>query len=617
MTHPGRLGAFFIAFALIFAAAPVSAGQVQQFEPDFYASELTGIEIEAAGPVYEITEAELQHYLTGEGEVVRLGSDSAVASLEISFFDDGDSPQESVDIYIQSMVNAADELEVVDRGVEGDIYFAAAVLEYDGVDLLYYVQVEEDVQGNADLLQAILASPITLEMDLEDAQAEVTIDGLPFMDNVVPSDLVDVVSGSGSLSEGTEATPVEAFETVTLTDSSVEVGIGADLSFAGAPEDVTGVEAVRIEGPNILSMVAVGETGATAEIVLNSFSSGIETTFVETEILDEEIDDDYAWRLLSLTNEFDEVTFMLVVVDTALIPGYELMHAHEVPSDGVATSLAIVQDQITVNGQPLMPEIDPEEMAEIAGEEDSTGESTQIRETPEATEEADNGRSGDPREDARLPEIDDENDEGGNTSETGGDIDATAEPTAEPGSGDTGLPGELTDSSWEGGVHGNLIEWDAAVWFVDTDYEGDLVSDPNGEEDTIVLQQQLSGEASLLYISVYGAENSTPQDYLELWTSEEYLDAFRKTGAEVEVLETRTRGGNSAVMLRLATPGGGEYITVQQAVALESGEILIVTLDVPAADMVDTYGSGQDVTINGDPVLSVFTSSQIQRVVGD
>src|SRR5699024_4249907 len=135
--------------------------------------------------------------------------------------------------------------------------------------------------------------------------------------------------------------------------------------------------------------------------------------------------------------------------------------------------------------------IDPDEIGEVAESHVPAADPTQTSETPEvveaATAEPVNGRSGDPREDARLPDIDDE-DDGGNTSETGVDIEDPVEPTEEPGTGNDDVPGDLTDSSWKGAVHGHLIEWDAAIWFVDIEYEGDLVSDQNAQQDLIVLQ---------------------------------------------------------------------------------------------------------------------------------
>lgn len=616
--HPRRLLPLLLALALVLAPTPTLAGQIQEFEPDYYVSDLTGMEIEVSGPVFEISEAELQQYSTGDGEIVHIGSETLAGNLEISFFDDGDTAQESVDIYLNSISGASDAIDVIDRGVDGNLHYAVALIEYEAVDIVYYIQVEEDIQGNVDMLQAILTTTATLETDLIDAKAEVSVDGVPFLDNIDPEELAALVTSDSTPGGNDIATPADVESTITFEESGVEVGIGAEFSFLGEPELRTDVEAVRIQGPNTQSMIAVGQTGSTPEVVLNSFSSGIESSYTGAEMVEEEIGDDNAWRLLSIPKEPGEPTFMLIIVDVDVIPGYELMQAHQVPSDSVAGSLAIIQGQVSLNGAPLMPDIDPEEIAEIAAGAD-TEDSTQTSETPEATEEPTSEQSGNPRVDARLPEPGDgaDDDNSGNTSETGGNIDATAEPTDEPTSSDTDVPGDLTDSTWQGGVHGHLIEWESDNWFVDVDYEGDLVSDEELQEDTIVLQSASGNETSWLYVSVYGGEELTPQDYLDHWTSEEYLSTFAESGAVAEVVESRTRGGNSAVLLRITDESGAEYLVVRQAVILESGAIVIVTLDAPAAGMTEAYESAQDVTLDGDTVLSVFSPSQLQRLIGD
>lgn len=623
--YHGKLVSIFMALALVLIATPAAAGQRQEFEPDFYVSDMTGMEIAVSGPNFAISDAELQEYPTGEGEIVQISSETLAADLEVSFFDDADTPQESVDIYLQSVEGAADAMEVIDRGVFDGRQYALASIQYQGVDILFFVMVEEDIQGNVDMLQAILTTTLTIETDLAEAQAEVVIDGVSFMDSIVPADLANVAMESSTLGPADLTTPTSSAETFTFSGTDVTVGIGTDFAFLGESEQRTDVEAVRIQGVNTLSMIAVGETGSSPQVILDSFSSGIVSNYAEAEIVAEEVDSDSAWRLLLIPKSAGETTFMLIVVDSATVPGHEIMQAHELPSDSVAGSLVMIQEQITVNGTPVLSDFDPEEIADVARAElgNASPESSETAVATEVdTEAGERGRTGDPRSDARLPEIEDEPVEtdpesGGNTSETGGNVDATAEPTEEPTAGHEDVPGELTDSSWEGEVHGHLIEWDADLWFVDTGEEGDLVSDVEYQEDTIVLQQQTPDGISLLWISVYGDTDLTPQDYLDHWLTEDYLTVFTDTGAEAEVLDYRTRSGNVAVLIQVTTADGDEYLIVRQAVILEDGSILVATLDTPAADMQDAYADAQDVTIDGQMVLTVFSPSHIQRVIGN
>lgn len=615
----GKSMSIVIALALMIVSAPIVAAQTQDFEPDFYESALTGYEIEVSGPYYEITEAELQEYLTGEGEVIHIGSDSVTANLEISFFDDADTPLETIDIYLQSMENVADSLEVLDRGTIDDRLYAIALVEYEGIEILYFVLVEEDIQGNVDLLQSMLTTSASVEVDLEDAQAEVTIDGVPFMDGIDPAQVAEVALESGTLGEPDDATPAAGEETYTFTDSGVIVGIGEDFAFVGDPQNNQGVEAVQIEGPDTLSMIAIGETGAAPEVALESFAGGVISNYDDSDIVDEESDDESAWRLLQLHLNSGESTFMLVVVDTTTVPGFELLEAHEVPANSVAGSLAVIQEKVTINGEPVLHNFDIEMIGDLATTDDAgTPEST---ETPEATSEAGDSRTGDPRTDARLPEpddepVDDDPDQSGNTSETGGSLDPVEQPTQEPAA-DTDVPGTLTDTSWEGDVNGSLVEWDADLWFVDAEQEGDLVSDDEFQEDTIVLQQQTDVGTSLLFVSVYGDSDFGPRDYMDQWLSDEYLTTFTDSGAEAEVMDYRTVNGNVSVIFHVTAESGTEYIVVRQAVMLEDGSILLVTLDTPAEDMPGLYESAAEVTIDGESVMRVFSFEQIERSIGD
>lgn len=609
-----RSGVTVMIMAVMIGTAPVSAGQTQPFEPGLYTSVLTGFEIEVQGPTYEIVDAELQHYTPGEGEVVQIGSDVVASNVEVSFYDDADTPAETINVYFDAMSNAAEVFEVVDSGVSGDYHYGLARIEYDGVDIVYYVQVYEDVSGPVDLFEGFLTIPGSLESDLSAAQSEVTIDGIMFMENVDPAQLSAALDGAASLGEAEAATPTEPEATVQFSQTDTTVGVGPDFSFIGEPEVRGGLEAVRVEGPGTLSLIAIGQSGDTPGAVMDGFERGIVSVYPGAEQVYEEIREDQAWRILWIPKDDGPATYMVVVVNTASVPDAELMHAHEMPANEVARTVTIIQEQITLNGQPLMPEIDADEMQFYVERHvsDETVTATAEVATAEATEE---GRSSNPRDAARLPDTED--DEDGNTSETGNlpvsTEEATAEVTAET-SGDTDGPGVLTDSSWEGGVHGHVIEWNPTTWFVDVGYPDDLVSDTENQEDTIVLQSPEESADTWLFISIYGETDATPDDYLDYWISDEYLQA---AGSNVEVLDARTRGGSVGVILRYSGDAGEEYIVIRQAIELGDGNMLIVTLDAPAADVVAAYEMALPVTIDGSPALSVFSSSQIQRAIGD
>lgn len=615
LTKTLHLGIAAMMSALMLGVAPLAAAQPQEFEPDFYTSALTGLEVEVSGPVYEINDAELQHYPSGEGEVIHIGSEVVAANVEVSFFDDGDTPNSSIDIYINAMESVADDFELVDRGTSGDYVYAIAHVGYQGVEIIYYIQIYEDVEGTVDLLEAILSTSREFEDDLTTAQAEIMIDGIGFMENVDAAEIAAVATGDGSLDGDTESTPVEPAETITFTQSDTTVGIGPDFAFVGDLEVRQEVEAIQIQGPNTRSMVAIGQTGVDPGTAISGFTTGVTNNYAEAQLMFEEVDEDSAMRILRVPTEDGSVRYMLIVVDMTAIPGMELLHAHELPADSVAGSLTTIQQQITLNGQPLMPQIEPESIESLVRTLDTEimpADTVTPVTTPEATEEPEEDRSGNPRDAARLP-AGDEDDTTGNTSETRDTPEATEEVTSTVSEG----PGILTDSSWEGGVFGHLIEWDSDTWFVDTEYPEDLVSDEENQEDTIVLQSGTVNGTTWFFISVYGATEATPEDYLDYWTSDEFFEDIDTSGSTAEVLSSRTRGDGSGVVIAYTNGEGDEFIMIRQAIVLEDGSIVIITLDAPAADAVEMYEQAVGVTIDGDPALRVFSVSQIERAIDD
>lgn len=602
-------GLSFVFVAMLVGVAPVAAGQTQQFQPDSYTSVLTNYEIAVSGPEFAIVDAELQHYLDGEGEVIQMENASAT-NLEVSFYDDSDTPELTIDIYLNSIEVAADEFEVLDRGIDGDYYYALSRVVYQDVEIAYYVQVYEDVEGSVDLLEGILSSADGFEADLIDAQAEVTVGGVMFLENVIPSELAASFVQGAPASIAEDVTPVAAVDTVTLSLTDTEVGVGPDFVIDGDPVLGNDVESIQIEGPGTKTFLAVGHTGSAPSVILDSFATGISNVYVDAEVVDEWSSDGSAWRILSIPRDTDPSTIVLIVADTTSVPGAELVYAHEVPSNAVAGSLITIQSQITVDGQPTMQDIDIEEIAAIVDEWSGEVDTTTEAETPIGTEEANDadkdGTSTNPRDGARLPDPGSDEDEG-NTSETDGNP-VTPVDTVTPESG----AGTLTDSSWEGGVHGHLIEWDATVWFVDPDYPEDIVSNEVNREDAIVLQPT-SGSAWFI-ISVVDADGFTSDDYVDYWISDEYLEAVPE-GATL--LDSRTRGDGGGTVMQYADETGAEFILVRQAEILENGNLLIITFDTPAADVENVYALAQKVTVDGEPVLSVFSLSQIQRLLGD
>lgn len=286
-------------FVLPLAGITRAAAQEQEFTPELYTSTLSGYEIEVSGPEFEIISAEMEHYSNGDGEIVRI--QGQLATLEVSFFDDGDTPDESIDAYLSGLEGSGAEIEVADRGITGDTSYAIVNVLYEGLDVLYYVQVTQDVTGNVDLFEAILTTAETFELDLETAQEEVLVDGVPFMADV---DAAGVAATAEAGNEGDATASPEADTTATVvTFPNADVDLSISGEFDPVPEVVSaeGIDGFVVTGPDTVTMVALGETDTSAADIVAQFAGGLEGTYEDVNRIGFDDSGDTAWNTSSST----------------------------------------------------------------------------------------------------------------------------------------------------------------------------------------------------------------------------------------------------------------------------------------------------------------------------
>lgn len=615
-----------IAMLLTFGLAQTVAAQVQDFEPDFYSSSLAGVDIEVSGPEYQIVQAELQHYSSGEGEVVEIEPESGLSSAEVSFYDDSDTPEESVNIYLTSMENAADTFTLLQEGQVGDWYTSLALIDYQGVEILYYVQVQEDVSGNVDQFEGFLSPAEDFTGLLVTAQEEISIDGVGFMENADAEALAALMEGGGLSTpvtdEETVPSAVEPTDTMVLPASGAEVGVGPDFAFSSDVLTFDGIEGVQLSGSGSGSIVGVGDTGNTPAEMLDQFQAGLTSEMPDSEVIYEDADDQLAWRVLWVSQSDGSEMFVLISADTTTVPGFELLTAHELPADDVNGTVLDIQEQVSVNGTPVLSGIDADDIDSITGDFLQVDGDEEVS-TPEAddTEESDEGN---PRDGARLtqqgddePGDDSDATTEGNTSE----VNSTPEPTQESSNGDSGDETQtLTDSSWKGGVYGHLIEWDYPTWYFDESRDGNIYSNFDSGEDTIIIHSDEGDDTAWLFLSVYYGSDASAEDFYDYWLSDEFIADFEDDGSvsNTEVIGSRTRGDGFAVVIRYTASDGSAYIMVREAKVLEDGTVQVVTLDSGSADSSNQYTMAlTGVTIDGEAAFTVFSSSQLDRVLED
>jgi hypothetical protein len=359
-----------------------------------------------------------------------------------------------------------------------------------------------------------------------------------------------------------------------------------------------------------VTVVALGETGITATDAVAEFATGLNDNYADVDRVGSDDSGDSAWSLFTVLRD-GEQRAVFVYADTVTVPGYELLVAIEMPQNDVASGIEAVQAGLTLDGQPLLTDVNSIEVSELIGDvqDSETPVATETEAgTAVATEESDSG-SDSPRDDAKLP-----TDSGsGNTSETipAAEVESTPEVSGDSQAGSA--------TSWEGPLLGHLVEWDDAVWFTDLEDPDVVISDEVEQFESIALVTETTTEASILYIDVYGQADATPAEYLAYWTSDEYLMRETADGEpwNAEIVATRSSGGRVAVVVSYSS-GDSNYLMIREAVTTDDGGIMLLTLDAPADEIGKAYAATQDgVTVDGQPVFAVFDQSQIERLSGE
>lgn len=183
-----------IGLGSLFGAGAVAAAQVEpDWDPDFYQSELTGYEIEVSGSDFVIDDVVYQEYDDGENEQIYI--EGEVSTAQVSFFDDSDAPEDTIELWISDLSEGMDTLEVVDSGEDDDVVWYYAEGTYEDLGFVYYIQVTEDVDGNVDVLESVLTVEGGLVDAIDVAQQDISIDGEEFMDDVDLDDLEEFLDG--------------------------------------------------------------------------------------------------------------------------------------------------------------------------------------------------------------------------------------------------------------------------------------------------------------------------------------------------------------------------------------------------------------------------------------
>ncbi len=140
------------------------------------------------------------------------------------------------------------------------------------------------------------------------------------------------------------------------------------------------------------------------------------------------------------------------------------------------------------------------------------------------------------------------------------------------------------------------------------------MSDPANGTDSLLLIW--GGDAfALMFVDFSAAEDLAPDDLVEYWISDEYLE--ENSDPDVEILLDDSSRSSGAVLTRDYLSEGDEAIILKEAVLMGDGETLAVATLISTPNMYgEIYGDAEgDVVIDGEAAVSVFTQDDVEAAI--
>lgn len=191
------------------------------------------------------------------------------------------------------------------------------------------------------------------------------------------------------------------------------------------------------------------------------------------------------------------------------------------------------------------------------------------------------------------------------------------EPTEEASSPDRDQPiddeyielGVISQGEYESPQFETSLTWDQ-TWALDVEADEPVVSDEEERFDSISLIWE--GESTaFLTVNVLAADDVTPADFEELWSSDEFLADTASPDAEVLLSDSgRDIGG---VVLRDFLDDGTEVVVYREVQVLEDGATIALITYISDPDAVPDAISDatENIELDEEPVLAIFDPEEV------
>lgn len=320
---------------------------------------LTGQELRVTGPNYALDDVALEEYPHGQGERVYISSVNTRSFAEVAFFDDADSPEQTISVMMSDFEATSQQFSIVDSGNSDGIYYSLATFQLsDELSGYFYIEVAEDVNGNIDLAQSLYAINEDFAEQLAIASDEISLGGNAFL-GVTAIDIPLVIAEYEEVIASTpEATPGPQDYSFEWTDSVVKVQPPLSLD-RDSQNDV--LESVFISSDVAFAYVGyLNLPGVTPESALESVFEGAPSGQSAPVLLHSEMSGERIWAVYRIAID-GEVTIMVIEMHATSGDLWQV-EALAAPEKELLTQVDIFQQAVTIDGAGFLDSLSVDQL---------------------------------------------------------------------------------------------------------------------------------------------------------------------------------------------------------------------------------------------------------------
>lgn len=359
-----RIALSALTLLMLMSAVPASTLAQTGTEGDPYKSEILEWNISVSGPNYVLEDVALEEYPHGRGERLYVSSVDSLGFVELSFFDDSDSPGQTIEIMLRDFESASESFTLLESGDEEGVFYALARFDIDqSLTGYFYIEVVQDIEGTVDFSQSIYTLNTDFLKQLEIARDEIDMNGLAFMSSPV-IDLNATIAADEAATTSTPehiATPQTGEYTFASGPATLSVQAPIALDF---PYSTSDLDVKFLASPNGFGVVGyILQESDSAEAVIDGVFVGAPSDATAPMELYLDDDDDRALGVYRIEVEGD-IRAMVIEVHR-VNDSLWTVEAMAVTESEFATELEGYQQGVAFDGIPFLNDIEPEDILSV------------------------------------------------------------------------------------------------------------------------------------------------------------------------------------------------------------------------------------------------------------